>query len=366
MDAIDYVPRLIISSYENDKTSLEKTALMIARKIRQTHPDVASQISRIIATSSNNLSSARALDMNPVPVDKDSRFALADIEYPDEHEEPILSKSTKEQLLAFVKERELIEDFINKGVVPPNSLLFDGAPGVGKTMCAYWLASRLSLPIISLNLATALSSYLGQSGQNMHRLFEYARQHRAILFLDEFDAVAKRRDDESDLGELKRLVNVLLKELESFPSHCIVIAATNHPELLDKAIWRRFDRVVEFQLPQEGERKQMLFRQLASWADCVGNDTIEKIAAMTEGLSGADVCKMAEHIKRQIIVEDDEQPSFIAIKEAYRMAPPASADKKKEACYMLKKRFPVLSQSKISEITSVSPATVSRYLKERS
>jgi SpoVK/Ycf46/Vps4 family AAA+-type ATPase len=165
----------------------------------------------------------RSVDVQPLPIDRESRFSLGKAEEPLETEPPILSEKPYDELLDFLSEREKIQQLIIEDITPPNSMIFVGPPGVGKTYTAKWISYKLNLPLITMDLATSISSYLGRSGQNIKSLFDYARSFPSILFLDELDAVAKRRDDATDLGELKRLVNVILKEMETLPNQSIIL-----------------------------------------------------------------------------------------------------------------------------------------------
>ena len=133
----------------------------------------------------------------------------------------------------------------------------------------------LNMPLVTLDLASAISSYLGRSGQNIKSLFEFTKSQNVILFLDEIDAIAKKRDDASDLGELKRLVNVLLKELEDCPVTCVIIGATNHPELLDRAIWSIFDREINVSMPALDQRKELLLRGLGSYGSEISKNLFD-------------------------------------------------------------------------------------------
>lgn len=154
-----------------------------------------------------------------------------------------------------------------------------------------------------------------RSGQNIKSIFQYAKEQNVILFLDEIDAIAKRRDDATDLGELKRLVNVLLKELESCPVTCIVVGATNHPELLDKAIWRRFDRNIEITLPEREQRRSLIQRGMGKRYGEIDNGIIQMLVDGTEQMSAADLCKMCEHIKRRTIINPEATLASCILRE---------------------------------------------------
>lgn len=185
-----------------------------------------------------------------LPVDADSRMELVERIYPVVvTQEPILANQCKTELSAILREWASLDVLLQEGLTPARMLLFCGAPGVGKTLVAHWLAQQLNLPLLTLNLATVMSSYLGKTGNNVRAVFDHAAQTPCVLLLDEFDAIAKRRNDDSDVGELKRLVNVLLQLLDEWPTNALLIAATNHGDLLDSAVWRRFDHILHFQKP---------------------------------------------------------------------------------------------------------------------
>lgn len=362
MDALELVPKLLRAGIDGDRKLMEASALMIVKKIRKEYPHVANEISQALAYMGSSSAYARSINLPPLPIDKESRYALVNVQEPSFVIDPILNDYTHQQLKDFVKERGLLSQFIQAGITPPNSLLLSGQPGVGKTYIAQWISSQLNIPLVTLDLATAISSYLGRSGQNIRSVFDYAKTQPTVLFLDELDAIAKRRDDAGDLGELKRLVNVLLKEIEDYPLTGVIIGATNHPELLDKAIWRRFDRALTIEMPDLSERKQLLKRHLEDHVDVIGTETISFVASNTNGVNAADICKLCEHIKRQFILLPESPAKIIALTELFKIKPPYSKEEKMEICNTLKQEFPGLTQRDISQMTHIPLTTVSRYL----
>lgn len=362
MDVLELIPKLLRSGIDGDRRMLEATALMIIKKIRKDYPHVADEMSQALSYMGSSSAGARSINLPPLPVDKESRYALVNIEEPTSVSPPILSEYTQQQISDFIKERNLLTQFIRAGIAPPNSLLLSGQPGVGKTYIAHWISCQLSLPLVTLDLATSISSYLGRSGQNVRSIFDYAKARPSVLFLDELDAIAKRRDDAGDLGELKRLVNVLLKEIEDYPVTGIIIAATNHPELLDKAIWRRFDRALTVEMPEVSERTQLLARHLEGYIDEIGKNIIDYIATTTNGVNSADICKLCEHIKRQFILSPELPAKIISLSELFKIKPLQNKDEKIRICNSLKQEFPRLTQRDISQVTHIPLATVSRYL----
>ena len=200
-----------------------------------------------------------------------------------------LPPEISETIEQFLRERQQTERLLAEGFMPPCSLLLTGAPGTGKSMLARSLARSLHLPFLVQDLATSISSFLGKTGLNLRRTLDYARNNPCVLLLDEFDAIAKRRDDASEIGELKRIVNVLLNELENWPLHSVLVAATNHPALLDPAIRRRFDVVIDLPLPGEIERGQILERAAGPISRELSSGLIQACAANLNGYSGSDL-----------------------------------------------------------------------------
>ncbi|MCL2288131.1 MAG: ATP-binding protein [Candidatus Bathyarchaeota archaeon] len=362
MDAFDLLSTLVRASLESDKKNIEATALMIAKKIKKDRPDIAAEITKALSCSGFENSTTRSLNMSPLPVDRETRHTIVKLAQPIEIPDPILNDHVCKQLDDFIKERKMLNRFLDEDIIPPNSILLNGAPGVGKTYIAQWISYQLKLPIITLDLASSISSFLGRSGQNIRSVFEYAINQNAILFLDELDSIAKRRDDASDLGELKRLVNVLLKELETCPSTCIIIGATNHPELLDKAIWRRFDRTLTIPLPEENERTLLLQRHLGKLNERLKTNTLKQLSHNTKNINAADICKLCEHIKRQALLNPDSNVDIIALTELFKISQHGTKDEKMVTCKRLKKAFPELSRRDVAQITQIPLTTVSRYL----
>jgi hypothetical protein len=285
----EWIAKLAQAGLIGDRDRIELVLLTIIRSLKRDSPDLAENLSALLGQYSVNPAGLRWSASGPPPTDSEEGLALVQHVPTDAAPMPILPALPGEMVSQFIQERVEAHRLFSQGFAPPSSILLIGAPGTGKSMLARWLASSLQLPLLVQDLATSISSFLGKTGLNLRRTLDYARGHSCVLLLDEFDAIAKRRDDISEVGELKRIVNVLLKELETWPTSSVLIAATNHPDLLDQAIRRRFQLVIELPLPGAAERTQILRRAAAHLADDIPLSLFEACAEVSEGLSGSDL-----------------------------------------------------------------------------
>jgi len=237
---------------------------------------------------------------------------------------------TSEQLAIITKIQHALthRDFLQQHrIYEIGKLLFVGPPGTGKTSLALAMSRTMHMPVLEVRLSMITSQYLGETSKNIDRIFELAKKlSPAILFIDEFDFVAKSRTAD-DHGAMKRAVNSLLKNIDKINlirNGVLLIGATNHPQLLDEAAWRRFDEVVEFSLPDEEMRKNILKKVTASLHSDLD---YQELASKTEGFSGSDLRMMVKEAilsalmdARQTIVRDDIEKgiTMVRTREAIR------------------------------------------------
>jgi AAA+ superfamily predicted ATPase len=240
----------------------------------------------------------RFVDSSPIA----KALSFLSVERDVASEDPLLPEGVAAAVDAIVAEHARASELAEVGLVPTRTLLLTGAPGVGKTITARSMAQRLDVPLFRADLSALMSSYLGKTGQNLREALTQARSEPSVMLLDEFDAIAKRRDDPSDVGELKRIVNVLLLELDAWPATSLLVAATNHPELLDRAIWRRFEKVIDIDLPSDNVRQELLQRTLDRFRRIPSTVAVDACVAATAGLSGSDVVSFANAcVKRSVL-----------------------------------------------------------------
>jgi len=275
----------------------------IMRKLKVSHPEVAEKLGDLLLESPTRQSPLRGEAIPALPIDQDSQLNLVRFEYPvDPRVEPIWNSDIRTELERVVAERQLEADLLQAGLVPTRSILFTGPPGVGKSLAARWIANKLQRPLVVLDLAAVMSSFLGRTGNNVRHVLDYAKSIECILLLDEFDAVAKRRDDTSEIGELKRLVTVLLQEIDDWPSTGILIAATNHPDLLDPAVWRRFEMVLDFSMPSNAQVLEAV-RALLGPIDAKVIPLCNVVALVLRGLSFSEIERELLNARRESVIQ---------------------------------------------------------------
>lgn len=214
-------------------------------------------------------------------------------------DEVILPTSKRSVVKDLLNEWESKDNLIAHGLMPNNRLVVYGPPGTGKTKLAQAISNYLNIEMIYVRLDELISSYLGKTGKNIREIFDIADKEPVIIFLDEIDTIAKHRDDGQDLGELKRVVTVLLQNIDMLSPHSILIAATNHPHMLDNAIWRRFPYRLELEQPQREERRKLLKLFLGSHSNSIDFD---ELAQLTDGLSGSDIKELSEKTLRKALM----------------------------------------------------------------
>ncbi len=239
------------------------------------------------------------------PFDQESRLSIVDVEIPPkEHTQIVLPKLVDNKIEDFIRMVKHQNQLIRGGVDMSNTLLLYGKPGCGKTTVAKYISEKTGLPLVIARFDAIVSSLLGNTAKNIRKIFDFADNKPCILFLDEFDAIAKARDDQYELGELKRVINSLLQNIDAFAKHNILIAATNHPELLDKAIWRRFNTVIEIGAPQDGEIIELVKTFIDDFVTDFTKDDkrTDKLIKLLEGKTPSDIKSIINNAKAQAII----------------------------------------------------------------
>jgi hypothetical protein len=284
----------------------------------------------------------------------------------------MLNEEAGHTISQFIEDAKHIDLLAKNGVSSRLGLLLYGPPGTGKTLLAGHIAATLKRPFYIARLDSLISSRLGETAKNIRGIFEFVPARNAVLFLDEMDAIAKLRDDRQELGELKRVVNTVLQGLDSLTDDVVTIGATNHPHLLDPAIWRRFPYKVEMNLPDEDVRRSMWKHFL--FQDAEKREETILLARASDGLNGADIENIALAARRRAILGNQE-PSLaqilIAVQSSHAGNPRLldnreldTSDKKALTLFLHDKAGTRMAD--IANIVGVSRQMVHRYLKEAS
>jgi len=233
MARADLLLSLVRTGARGDQAGLRRTVeAMVAEERAKQHHVLARQLMESLQQTGSQ--SGRVMTPSPANgsfVFQEPRLQLDDLLLPD---------TTRAVVAELVEEQHRRELLQSHGLEPRNRVLLVGPPGNGKTSLAEAIAYALGVPMLMVRYEGLIGSYLGETASRLGRLFDEARQHRCVLFFDEFETLGKERGDEHETGEVKRVVSSLLLQIDALPSHCVVVTATNHPELLDRAAWRRF------------------------------------------------------------------------------------------------------------------------------
>ena len=287
---------------------------------------------------------------------------------------PIYTETLRMALDAMLNEWQRVEELRAVGVEPSHSCLIYGPPGTGKTLTALSLAGQLQLPVVNARIDGLVSSFLGTTARNIANLFAFANRYRCMLVLDEFDALAKMRDDPHEVGEIKRVVNTLLQNLDSRAGTGLTVAITNHDTLLDSAVWRRFENHIRIDLPDERTRVAMLQAFLTPLD--IDEDVTKTLAYLVGDRSGSYLKNFVDALKRILALGKDTVAPATVIRAARALVPRMGVDESKstparlfisdEAGFVgsaLASGFGIRQES-LAQMFAVTQPTISRYKRE--
>lgn len=213
----------------------------------------------------------------------------------------ILAPPTVEAVEELLEEHRRGDLLRAHNLEPRHRVLLLGPPGNGKTSLAEAIATELAVPLFSVRYESVIASYLGETEARLDRLFSEVRTHSCVLFFDEFDVLGKERGDEHETGEIKRVVSSLLLQIDALPSHVVVVTATNHPELLDRAAWRRFEIRLDLPPPTPDQTAEW-FRRFEASLEAPLPESPTALARRLSGLSFSDLESFSPEVKRHLVL----------------------------------------------------------------
>jgi SpoVK/Ycf46/Vps4 family AAA+-type ATPase len=269
---------------------------LIAEERAKRHDILADQISTALNAASNGQSTAASMSLISIP------DLVYEINSDRTLDTLVLPSSVLKELRQLIEEQHRAELLRSYSLAPRHRLLLVGPPGNGKTSVAFALAHELMVPILAVRYEGLIGSYLGETASRLRKIFDYARQRACILFFDEFDTVGKERGDIHETGEIKRVVSTLLLQMDQLPPHVVIVTATNHPELLDRAVWRRFELRLSLPPPNPREIQEFLNR-LFSGFDLDGGFKPRNLGQKLAGATYSEIEDIFKDVARRAVLE---------------------------------------------------------------
>lgn len=290
-------------STDNKQLFLDAARKLIEEERQKRHTALANDLEMMLTAKSTNHKQLTNYEIRSTTSfnQENKTLGLVDIIYPQKYfEDAVLSQEIILQLKEIIVEFQNWAVLESNGVSPSNKILFYGPPGCGKTLSANILAGEIGIPLMYVRFDALISSYLGETATNIAKIFEMAKNNNYVVLFDEFDAIGRSREADYEHGEMRRVVNAFLQQLDNFRGQSIVIAATNYEQSLDYAIWRRFDDTVEFKLPSFDEQQVLFSVKLNLFRGPVLQ--YKKFQALTKDFSYADVENVCKRIIRSCVL----------------------------------------------------------------
>jgi len=327
MARADLLVRLVQNALQGDRTRVRKVVeSVIAEERSKGHAVLADKLEALLQSPAPAAEPSRT--NGPIFVDQRVDTLIREVVPQRKIADLVLPPAVQQIVYDMVQEHHRRDLLRSYNLEPRNRILLLGPPGNGKTSLAEAIAEAMMLPLFIVRYDSVVGTYLGETANRLRRLFDYAATRRCVLFFDEFETLGKERGDTHETGEIKRVVSSLLLQIDSLPSHVVAIGATNHPELLDRAAWRRFQ--VRMELPQPTHAR------LAAWFDAfskrIGTPLEHASNTLAKRLSGASFAEAEEFgmsVFRQFVLEQPEANMKAIVSRTLSQWPARSARSKR-------------------------------------
>lgn len=303
MASADQLKALLTSHIEGDDQRFFSVAMQVAaQEAKLGHGKLADELRVLIDEAKRRQGVGQP---TPISRPRGELANLLSVMYPKVRlSDMILDKSLEQQIQRIIREQRHASRILSHGLSPRRKLLLVGPPGTGKTLTASVLASELGIPLFQVRLDGLITKFMGETAAKLRQIFDATSQTRGIYFFDEFDAIGSQRGLTNDVGEIRRVLNSFLQMIEQDQSHSLIIAATNHADILDHALFRRFDDVLHYDLPDDSHIAALLRSRLSNFA--TKRISWKKLSESASGLSYAEIAKVAEEVMKEALIQERE------------------------------------------------------------
>lgn len=302
----DQLKALLRSHAEGDDRHFYSVAMqMAAHEAKQGHGKLAEDLRELIDAAKARGNAGGRDGVIPIARPKGEFAGLLSVSYPSHRlSDMVLSESLQQSLQRVLKEQRHLSKLRSHGLHPRRKLLLVGPSGTGKTMTASVLAGELGIPLFVVRLDALITKFMGETAAKLRQVFDAVASTRGVYFFDEFDAIGSQRGMANDVGEIRRILNSFLLMIEQDDSSSVIVAATNHPDILDEALFRRFDDVVEYHVPSIVEVQSLLRMRLAVYVK--SKKDLAGLATEATGLSHAEIARAINDAVKEAVMHDQE------------------------------------------------------------
>lgn len=308
MASAEQLKALLKSHMDGDDAHFYAVAMQVAaHEAKMGHGKIAHELRTLIDEAKANKHPFKE-DRRPTPIaqPRGELSSLLSVSYPKLRlSDMVLAEGIHERLARIIKEHRQIAKIRSFGLAPRKKLLLVGPPGTGKTMSAGVLAGELGLPLFVVRLDSLITKFMGETAAKLRQIFEAISQLRGVYLFDEFDSIGSQRGLHNDVGEIRRVLNSFLQLIEQDDSDSLLLAATNHPEILDYALFRRFDDILDYVLPEQEQLVTALRAKLSVFQKAKVD--WQKLAEFAYGLSYADITRACDDAIKEAIIHDRQK-----------------------------------------------------------